>query len=299
MGDSRVRGFLFTKNNYDEAYIEFLRHIIVPSAKYVVWGKEIAPTTGTPHLQGYVYYKEKKSLESQRLLFACDVRAVGVDNGCAGYCSKDGIVEEHGVPPKTTKEKSAEGGAANKRKWEDAWESAVAGDYDAIPCEIKWKYYETMKKIRRDNVVPPEQLPRCDNLWIYGPRDTGKSYRARQLGKQDFGGTYFVKAADNDWWCGYQGQDTIVIDDFDKYHIKMGYHLKIWADIYPFTAPVKGNSLEIRPKRIIVTSNWSIEEIWADENTRLPLLKRFQVEWRNVVYVPPISKEKGDDEVVS
>lgn len=58
----------------------------------------------------------------------------------------------------------------------------------------------------------------------------------------------------------------------------MGFHLKRWADRYKFPAEVKGGNVKcIRPKLIIVTSNYDITEIWKDDpNTLNPLLRRFK-----------------------
>ena len=118
------RSYLFTWNNYDEASIEYLRSEITAKAKYVIWGKEVAPTTGTPHLQGFVSFPNAKTMSAARKLFPlCHLTPVNVDNGCAKYSTKDGDYEEHGVRPKTNKEK----GGAEKLRWDDAWAAAKEG----------------------------------------------------------------------------------------------------------------------------------------------------------------------------
>lgn len=272
---SRVRGWLFTWNNYTDQVIEHLRSQAL-LVTYIIWGKEVSPTTGTPHLQGFVYYSSKKSFQQvQKVFNKCWIGPVSVDNGCAKYSTKDGDYEEHGTRPLTRRERTTEGGEATKRKYDDAFADAAAGNFDAIPSDLKWKHYNTMKNIFKDNQPNPADLLKHDNYWLYGMKNTGKSFKARQMAREFGNNVFYIKAADDDWWDGYQGEDTVIIDDFDKYHVKMGYHLKIWADKYYFSAPIKGTKIKLRPKRIIVTSNYRIEDIWDDFNTIEPLKKRF------------------------
>ena len=39
-------------------------------------------------------------------------------------------------------------------------------------------------------------------------------------------------------------------------------HLKNWADLFPFVAETKGGSMLIRPARIVVTSNYTIQQVY-------------------------------------
>ncbi len=52
--------------------------------------------------------------------------------------------------------------------------------------------------------------------------------------------------------------------------------LKEWADHWQFKAQVKGGQLGmIRPKKIIVTSNYSIRDLWPNFDEYDPLEERF------------------------
>lgn len=111
------------------------------------------------------------------------------------------------------------------------------------------------------------------NFWFYGDTGTGKSYAARD----EAGADVFLKSACNKWWDGYRGQEHVILEDMDRTHKYMGFYLKIWADRYAYPAEVKGGAVRCRPKRIWVTSNYSIDEIWQDEpQTSEPLKRRFK-----------------------
>ena len=89
---SPALSWIFVWNNYPEDWKE----ILVPkfqdstNVKGYIAGKEIAPTTGTPHLQGYVEFKEKArpmGLLPPQVHWKC---ARGNTNSNFNYCSKDG-----------------------------------------------------------------------------------------------------------------------------------------------------------------------------------------------------------------
>jgi len=65
------------------------------SMVFLIYQKELAPTTGTPHFQGYVVFKNPQSLVALRALNASAHYEVAQGNAAQNvtYCSKEPRVE--------------------------------------------------------------------------------------------------------------------------------------------------------------------------------------------------------------
>lgn len=87
----------------------------------------------------------------------------------------------------------------------------------------------------------------------------------------------FIKPI-NKWWDGYKNQEIVLIEDWDKTHRILAHHIKIWADRYRFTGEMKGSSRVIRPKLIVITSNYRIDECF--EGPDIDAIKRRFIEVR-------------------
>lgn len=107
--------YCFTYNNYTEEGEEELKSWLVSFAKYAIFGHEIAPTTGTPHLQGYMSLIKKSTMQAiqnklQKLAVKLSlIFASGTAAQNRVYCTKDEKFWEHGelnitghVPKKET-----------------------------------------------------------------------------------------------------------------------------------------------------------------------------------------------------
>jgi hypothetical protein len=79
------------------------------------------------------------------------------------------------------------------------------------------------------------------------------------------------------WWDHYNDQPAIIIEDLDPDHKYLARQLKIWSDRYPFSPEHKGSYLPpIRPKHVIVTSQYAPEEIFTHEDSQA-IRRRFTV----------------------
>lgn len=98
MPDSRSTRWCFTANNFDAGTVERLSTLVVV---YIVYGEEVAPTTGTLHLQGFCILPNARSLRSlsTELPGVHLERARGTSQQAADYCRKGTNVVERGVLP--------------------------------------------------------------------------------------------------------------------------------------------------------------------------------------------------------
>lgn len=267
---TKYRSFCFTYNNYpdelkDDDPLDAWLHRL--GGIYAIAGREVAPGTGTPHLQGYVRFKNTRVVTTVRtLLTGCHVDpARGTPSQCRKYCSKEGKYREVGEIPVDSGEKERE-------RWTTALRAAKEGRFDDVPADIYIRYVGNLHRIRRDVLPAVESLPNTVGYWIRGPTGSGKSRGVREL----YPGLYPKPMSK--WWDSYSEQEVVLIDDVDYNQSSwIGYFLKIWADHYPFIAEVKGGSKLIRPKKVIVTSQYSIDNLFNDEEMRKALKRRFKV----------------------
>ncbi|AIF71507.1 replication-associated protein [McMurdo Ice Shelf pond-associated circular DNA virus-3] len=262
---SKNRNFVFTWNNYSDASKTYLSTL---ACKYVAYAEEVAPTTGTRHLQGFIAFTNAKTIQQARSkLPGCHVETMnGSIAQSEDYCSKAGTLTEHGTKPIS----NDNNGRAEKLRWQRARDFAKEGKLDEIDADIFIRCYSTLKRIKSDYATKPQPIdPVC--IWIYGPTGTGKSHAVETR----FPNCYKKCMDDLKWFDGYAHEDAIYLEDIDKYQVKWGGILKRLADRWPMQASIKGAMAYIRPKFVLVTSNYRIDEIWTDPQTLEPLQRRF------------------------
>lgn len=261
----RSRSYCLTLNNYsDEEY----QNLISTPCNYLVLGKERG-IEGTPHLQGYIHFTIQRPLSFVKKISARAHWEIAKGDALQNfeYCSKENDFVEVGKRPMTAKER----GQTQIQKWNAIKASARQGKLDEIDAQVYVTHYSSLLKIAKDHAPMPDDAIGTTGVWYWGESGTGKSRAARSENP----GAYLKMC--NKWWDGYQGEQVVIIEDFDKNHGVLGYHLKIWADRYAFPAEIKGGKINIRPLKIIVTSNYHPESIWECSNTLEPILRRFEI----------------------
>lgn len=255
----RYRMWLCTFNNPD-CTLKDLFDLFQPT---YLCGQLEKGDSGTLHFQFYLHFS-KQVYFTQLTKINSKIHYIGVkvNNGADSYCLKEeSRVEgpfEFGVKPIHRN---------SRVDWDSVFINAKSGLFDNIPSDIKVRCYSNLKKIEKDNLICSDSSD-VRGVWIYGPSGSGKS----RLAREQYPNAYFKLA--NKWWDGYYGQKNVILDDFGKEHHVLGYHLKIWADRYGCILETKGGASCSSFDSFIVTSQYSIEEIWKDDKETIDALNR-------------------------
>jgi len=267
----------FTLNNYTDAEVQSFQALGAHSqVSYLVFGKEVGEQ-GTPHLQGYVVFSRAWRFSRLRKLAprAHFVAAKGTSVENRTYCSKEGDVQEFGQCPMDSKGLSKN----NEELWKGYIVAARAGLFDDIPPSIYIRYRSAFNAEYQQHGPKPPCRDVLDDEWWWGDTGTGKSRTAYELYPDAY------RKGLNKWWDHYNGEDVVIIEEWSpKQDQFLADKLKIWSDHYPFIAEKKGTSCYIRPKKIIITSNYCMEDCFADLQELLPLRRRFKVTHYNKPY---------------
>jgi len=275
------RNYCFTVNNYTQKeYTE----ILAQECEYVVIGKEIGES-GTPHLQGFVMYKNQKSLSAVKKIMprAHLEQAKGTPIQAAQYCKKDGASEERGLAPtgsgKRTDLELVKDVLQTSGKMSDV--VMVATSYQSIrmaECILKYK-----------------EAPRnwaCHVSWFWGGTGSGKSKQAYE----DLGEDCYTCLATGKWFEGYDAHDNVLIDDMRKDFMKFHELLRLF-DRYALRVECKGGSRQFRARRIIVTSCYHPKDMFDTREDVGQLLRRIDVIRNFPLAETAMSLTLSDDEL--
>lgn len=248
MGEEKVRRFTFTWFNYEDKNEKEKLNCLITGKfgkiNYIIYGKEISPTTNKPHLQGYVEFVHPKlfkqlikQISPTHIEIAKSKKEFNIE-----YCKKDGNWTEFGNTPNES-------------------EQGKRSDLETIKYEI----INNGKQVQQilDLITNPQQLRFAEGLvkyapqakrnnvhvrWYWGPSGSGKTKTAYE----EFPDAW-ISSGDFKFWNGYYGQKQIILDDLRHDDIKYNILLRI-LDGYPFTVNIKGTHTALMAETIIITS---------------------------------------------
>lgn len=250
---SPIRGTHWTFTSFKSSKPDFDEKTM----RYMVYQKEKCPKTGKEHFQGYVQFLLKKTMTSAKK--ALNDEKVHLDLARAdsesnkAYCTK----EESRIDGPWEFGKSADQGT--RTDLEAAAELAMKNDMKAIEPTTYVKFHRGLHALRNLHVTPETREIRVTVIW--GETGVGKSHMAHELAGKE---AYWKPAGQ--WWDDYNGEKTVVIDDFDPKENSESTVLR-WMDKWPLRVPVKGGFVAYGCERLIMTSHYA-PETWFPEREK-------------------------------
>jgi len=271
---SKYRAWCFTLNNYNKSDEDHIQGFIKSLARYIVYGREVG-ADGTAHLQGYVYFHNQRQRKAvARMLPRAHLEpSNGSPTQNRAYCTKENDFFEFGDIPMERDMARIKGGAGNAARYTKAIEDASRGDMDTIKRDDPQLYL--LHGVRLESLFAPTTIPLDGDLlheWWVGPSGSGKSRLLWELYPN-----HFAKAL-NKWWDRYRHEDVVAIEEWAPKNDCTASSLKRWADRYPFPGEIKGGVMQkLRPKKIIVLSNYTPQQCFLNSEDLEPMLRRFTV----------------------
>lgn len=241
--------------------------------QYMVWGEEIAPTTGTRHYQGYLECanRTKRSTLARKFKGKAHLepaRGTGVQN--RNYCL--GLVPDK-VPNEVFWEHGAmlDGGNGKQGKRSDLdgvrdmlKSGEIKNQFDLIEkCSSVGAMQLGLKWLGMQRPLGAREPPLV--FWLYGSTGCGKSRESHKLADDMFarsGWRLWVSLPGKDalkWFDGYCGQEIAIFDDYRGEDGTFNSLLRV-TDRYHMQVAVKGATTWWHPRIIIITTPKSVGE---------------------------------------
>jgi hypothetical protein len=267
-----ARNFLCTRNFVNEEMQigteEYLDAMYQKTGARYVNGQLEKGENGNIHIQFFLNFENSVNPKKiNKIDPKAHVIPVHKDNGASTYCLKEetrieGPYEFGEMPIQRNK----------KVDWDKVWELAKTNQIEKIPASVRVAHYNKLKCIAKDYMVKKDDCPHLRGIWIKGKPGIGKSRAVREvIAKEDL----YPKLC-NKWWDGYQGEKYVVMDDLEPKHNVLSQQLKLWSDHYSCILETKGGAIQDNYEWFIVTSQYSIRDIFgADMNIVLAIDRRF------------------------
>jgi len=282
---TQARRFCFTLNNPED---DTAPACLSDLAQYAIWQKELAPTTGTPHLQGYVELKRPTRISQLiKVMQAHYTPCNGTQAQNIEYCSKPGAI---GGPWEIGEKKQENG----KRK-----DLALACELAKTGCskrklleehtEVFVKYAKGLDTVRTFFIEP--RRSQTHGIYVFGPAFSGKTH----LFKNKYPDAYFKD--NGQWWDGYDSQSVVIWDEFDWSQNPINC-MKQLLNHAPLKVPVKGGMVEFKAGLIVFLTNTKLDicyenQSMEDQRAWRSRIRSFKMEKRVLTPLPsPLWEER-------
>lgn len=257
----KARAFCFTVigSDYESRFDVIFQYLkSMKSCDYILAGREIAPSTGSPHFQCYVHFKNCVRIKKDIYKLAKFFPAHGSSADNYKYCTKeDDNPIEWGKRPKDVVIKTV-------KDLDDASESDVEG--------LGVQYYNIVEKWRankaNERTIDDFGRKPCLVWYLYGPSGFGKSEIAECLAKKmmelyKYDKWNELKFVNNFWMGVSKGCKVAIYDEWRDSHMKASEFIN-FIDYKKHVLNIKNGSLRNMYEFIFITSTQSPMEIYKN-----------------------------------
>lgn len=289
----RSRDWVWTLNNYDADDLLRFRdqeEQIFTGIKYFIVNPERAPSTNTPHLQGFVQFEREKSLRAaQKCLsgsfarerytrFSMRVRR-GTPRQARDYCNKDDS-RDTDVSNTSWSYGEFSAGQGTRSDLKSIADDIESGDSVAtIAVRYPSQFMRYNKGIYAfHGIVVSTRLWEPPVVYIFwGPTGAGKSYAARNdfVDIGEYGQMMLRQGSQGElYFEQYEHQPVWIIDEFNgEGQMKLQFFLQI-VDEYPVTVPKKYGSCRFDSKVLVFCSNMNPLSWYKHDDPQYPAYLR-------------------------
>ncbi|QMW68714.1 replication-associated protein [Crucivirus-234] len=275
---SRSRNWCYTINNPTNEEIETCDVI---ECSYNVFGFEVG-NEGTPHLQGYIEFKDAKTLRSAKKSLGGRAHLEqrrGTATEASDYCKKDNLFIENGSISNQGKRNDLDTLAELVKT------KGIKGVIEEAPGMFI-KFGKNIERLSEFYMKPRTTAPKV--IWLWGKAGVGKTKLAHEnIDNEDI---YIWNQTK--WWTGYRQQSRVIIDDysFDNSDHHYRYLLQL-IDRYSIQVETKGGMVYFNSPEIYITCEFPPTEFWQVGNKLDQITRRISeiVEVKDV-----ICKESND-----
>lgn len=261
---SRSRNWCFTINNPTDEEKEKCKNI---ECTYIVFGDEVG-AEGTPHIQGYIEFKDAKSMSSTKKALGnrghLEIRR-GSPLQASDYCKKEGKFVERGTL-------SHQGKRNDLQQIADLVKDGGIRAVSTAKPEAIIKYGKNIERLAELYMEPRSMKPTV--TWLWGLTGTGKTLTAHEgCDRKDI----YIHMGTK-WWNGYSQQKRVILDDYtwDKSEQSFRYLLRL-LDSYAIQVETKGGMIYFNSPEIFITCEFPPHEIFPEGNTLNQILRRIDV----------------------
>jgi len=239
------------------------------NANYVAGQLERGLNEGRDHIQAYINYNNSKALAGiKKYCNKMHIEVCRDANDSQRYCLKEltrvaGPWEFGNKPLRRN----------NKDDWNEIYLLAKKRQFEEIPASILIPHYSNLVKIAKDNMIV-EDKTHLRGIFIWGESGIGKSLLARSL----FPGKTIFSKSHNKWWDSYNDEQIVIWDDINPTEgSNSATSIKLYCDRYGIKGETKGSGVPLNHEFFIMTSQYSLEEVFTDEKDYAAIKRRTYV----------------------